>query len=381
MPDIFGRNPDDYAVVRARRAANEWDAYQRALATTMPQATNHHDFRALGSWGDNGQNAPEPFRRAEQSAQAIGFVLNNLMAIQTMVDEVMYLSYRLPEFCPLNMAIPDGADSYLVPVIDRAGRGRFITREGRDAPVAAISQRQVNHELGYAGIDALFTLEDIRRAAFAGVPLQTRTLEAAVQGALEHMEHTVLLGSDQYPGSTGLLNYVGSGDAVVNNRESTIRFSGATAATSIRDAINDDISWVISSTREIFSRNIRDGMTVYLPTSQFDLLSTRFVGDNEERSIMRSIRENNAWSERTGNEVRFISVVELDEIISTNGVGERDRMVVAVNDDRVFEAGISIPPRVLKIMDKGREICAQVEYKFSLIFMKRPTTIRYANKI
>ena len=37
---------------------------------------------------------PEEFKRATQDVQAIGFLTNNMLAIQTMIDEIMYTAYR-----------------------------------------------------------------------------------------------------------------------------------------------------------------------------------------------------------------------------------------------------------------------------------------------
>ena len=42
----------------------------------------------------------------------------------------------------------------------------------------------------------------------------------------------------------------------------------------------------------------------------------------------------------------------------------RDRMVTTLKHPQVAELGVSISPRVLRIMDKGRVVCAQVEVKF-----------------
>ena len=100
--------------------------------------------------------------------------------------------------------------------------------------------------------------------------------------------------------------------------------------------IVDDISWVVETSRETFSTNITDGMCVYLPTQQYNRLSSRFIGDNQERSIMRAVREDNPWTERTGNQVSFRSVSELNGAAATTG---RDRMITGVNDDRVLEMG------------------------------------------
>ena len=43
--------------------------------------------------------------------------------------------------------------------------------------------------------------------------------------------------------------------------------------------------------------------------------------------------------------------------------------------------GVSIMPRVMRVMNKGRHVCAPVEYKFSPLYMKRPTIVRYRDRI
>ena len=72
-------------------------------------------------------------------------------------------------------------------------------------------------------------------------------------------------------------------------------------------------------------------------------------------------------------------VLELDS--ARNPGSTTDRMIVALKHPRIAEIGISIPPRVIRIMDKGRVYCAQVEAKFSPLFVKRPNTIHYVDAI
>ena len=371
MPDIFGREAEDYAVVRAYQEAGLWEQRQQALAERLPHAHPVHDFRALAQ-------LPEIFARAEPNAQVLGYIVNSLQAVQTAIDEVMYLKYRLPDYMPMNTDMPEGADSYLVRILDRTGRGQFITNVGDDAPVAGVSQRTENQRLFYAGIDALWTIEDVRRSLMSGIALDIRTIEAAVEGSMDHMEAVGLKGSDALPNAPkGLVNFA-TGDGKVNlqTQAANMKFDDLTGQ-QIYELIVDDVSWVIEISREVFSTNITMGMTVYLPTGQYNRLSSRFIGDNQERSIMRAIKEDNPWTERTGNPVEFRSVPELEKA----GASSADRMIVACRDDRVFEMGVSIMPRVIEVMSKGRYVCAPVEYKFSPVFMKRPTVMRYRDAI
>ena len=142
----------------------------------------------------------------------------------------------------------------------------------------------------------------------------------------------------------------------------------------IRDLINGRLSNVIEISKEALGRNISTGMTVYLPGMQYDLLTTRYIGDNAERTLMKFIMEDNPWTHFTnGSPLMIERVLELAD--AGAAVGD-DRMVIGLKHERVGEMGVSIPPRVLRIMDKGRVVCAQIEAKFSPFWAKRPDTIQ-----
>ena len=377
MPDIWGRNePDAYSHIAQMRQDGTWDAHQQALSLQRENAPPHN-FDALGRGpGAHLQN------RAE-SAQAIGFITDNLLAIQAMVDEILYTAHRLPDYISLNSAIPEGATSYSVRVTDYTGKGAFITNDGSDAPNATASQRLVPQALHYGGIDANWTVESLRNSMYGGFPLDTESIQAATMGALNHMEEVGLIG-DTTIDATGLTNLPTAGVTAVNlQTQAANQTFDDLEASAIRNLINDDISWVIEVSDETLGGGwmgpgIDSDMCIYLPVDQYNKLFTRFIGDDENRSVARAIMEDNAWTHRTGNPIMFKSVQEL----AGAGVGAGvDRMLITSKSPRIFEMGVPIVPRVLRILDKGRSICAQVEYKFSPLFVKRPTVMRYRDAI
>ena len=371
MPDIFGRNPEDYTLVRDLQQANTWDRYQASNAERRPTAAPQHDFNALGA------GVPTQFHRASEDQQAVGYITNNMLAIQTMADEIMYTAYRLPEFIALNTAIPEGARSYGIRVRDRVGRAQRISAPGFEAPSATASETIVTQEMHWYGLDAEWSIDELRGAMMAGTPLDTESVSAAVTGTLETMEAVGLTGGGY--AEAGLVNQPTTGTNRVQTMDASATFAASTS-TDIRNLINGRISAVIERSRETLGRNISTGMTVYLPGEQYDLLTTRYIGDNAERTLMASIIADNPWTHFTGGSPLMIQrVLELDSALNPGSTD--DRMVVALKDSRIAEMGVSISPRVLRIMDKGRVICAQVEAKFSPLFVKRPRNIEYVSAI
>ena len=385
MPDIFGRTAQDYQIVRALQEAELWDRYQQDGAVRRPASTPTHDFNALQS------GVPSAFERATEDAQAVGYLTNNMLAIQTMVDEVLYAAYRLPDFVHINTDIPEGARSYGVRVRDRRGRAQRISGPGFEAPSATRSEALKTVNIHWYGLDAEWSIDELRGAMMSGVPLDTESVEAAVTGTLETMEAVALTGGD-YDEHPGLLNQPISGtDAVTRTvQDANATFADLTSV-QIRNLINGRISNIIEITKEALGRTVTMGMTVYLPGPQYDLLTTRYIGDNAERTLMRSIIEDNPWTHFTnGSPLMIERVLELSGRGTNLGQGgtvgagaavAADRMVVALKHTRVAEIGVSIAPRVLRIMDRGRVVCAQVEAKFSPLFPKRPNTIHYVDAI
>lgn len=379
MADIFGRTPEDYTIVRDLQAAGLWERHQAGHAARRPWITNpRHDFNAFGS------GVPKVLERASEDQQAAGFLTNNMLAIQTMIDEIMYTAYRLPEFLHINTNIPEGARSYGVRVTNRRGRASRISAPGFEAPSATVSEAIVPQELHWYGLDAEWSIDELRGAMMGGLPLDTQSIDAAVTGTLESMEEMGLTGGDY--SDTGLLNHpttdtaaTAAGTRKVNHNDQPASSTFAELnATQVRDLINKDVSNVIEGSKETLGRNVATGMTVYLPGPQYDLLTSKYVGDHAERTIMRTILEDNPWTHFTnGNPLMFARVLEL----KGRGSGSSDRMITALKHERVAEIGVSIQPRVLRILDKGRVMCAQVEGKFSPTFVKRPDTIWYRDKI
>ena len=367
MPDIFNRTEEDYSYRAALREIGAHERYEQANHARVPHAIPRHDFNALGA------GVPEQYQRASQDQQALGFLTNNLLAIQAMVDEILYTDYRLPSFLSINTNIPEGAGSYGIRVTDRRGKAQRVSGPGWEAPSASASQALVTKELHLYGLDGEWSIDELRGAMMAGIPLDTETVNAAVTGSLEKMEEVGLLGEE---GDPGLLTLTASDGVVIGTQPEGQTFESMTAV-QIRNLINGEMSRIIDDSKETFGRNIRDGMTIYLPGAQYDLLTTKYIGDDAEKTVMRCIREDNPWTHFSGSPIAFERVLELDG----RGGSGADRMVVSLKNSRVIEMGVSITPRVLGIMNKGRVYCAQVESKFATPFVKRGNLIRYTDGI
>ena len=366
MADIFGRNPEDYQLVRDLRESGTWDAYQRHAAAIRPQATSGiHNFDALGI----------SRHAAVSDAQAVGYLTDNLLALQTFVDNVLYTKFRLPEMIQVNDTVPEGAKTYGYRVINRTGKAERISSQGDDAPTALVSETIVTHPLYYYGIDAIWTIDELRGALLAGTPIDTESLDAAISGTLDTMEELAFTGDEEYK---GLFNFPTSGDNKVTRNDASKTFATSTAA-EIRSSINNELSALIEDTNE----TIREfnNATIYLPGAKYDSLSDVYIGDNADKTLMSSILTDNPFTHFTGQPIAFRRALELKEILDAAVNGSTDRMVVTMRHNRIVEMPVSISPRVITILDKGRKQCAQVEAKFGPCWARRASLVRYTDGI
>ena len=365
--NIFGKEPGDYALQRALDEDGELNAYHRAHNARTGVHTSETEV-----WNALGAGVPAQYERAGQDAQAYGYLTNNLLAIQAEIDEVLYTSYRLPEWVAINTSINEGAEAYAIRVTDRDGRAdRIDDTTGTAAPSAVTAQTLVQQPLHWYGLDAQWSLNELRAAMLGGHPLESSTIRATIDGHLETLDAVALDGGG-YQGATGLLNHPIASPTPAEDRavSSNASKTFATATTEeIRTMINNEISKLISESKEVVGRILTEGMTVYLPIAQYSLMSDKYVM-NTDKSLMKSMMDDNPWTTFTGKPLNFVQVAELD-----------DKMIVSLKSSRVCEMGVSIMPRVVKVMDAGRWFKVQTESKFSELFVKRPNLIRYTTGI
>lgn len=370
MRNIFGKTFHDYRHLADQ--AKDPAAERRLIETVGMITGKKHDFRGL----DALQRLDiRRMHDTELVTQAVGFVTNNLQAIQAEIEEILYLDMRYDEWLPVKTNIPEGAQTYSYRVVDRHGRGKFINREGNDAGSATVTVGNVPYAIGYAGIQAEWTLEDLRAAIFGGIGLDTETIKAAMDGCMDHIEQVAIDG-DPVTGAGYGFKGITNLDGVTTTSAS--KLISAMTGDELVAFVQLQVSALIEATNTIFPRRIGRVMALYLPTAQYNIVSTLPYGDNRDKTAWDFVSVRNAWTERTGAPLELREVIELDGA----GAGATDRMIVGFpEEDRVWEMAMPISPRVITTNNMGFRICAPIEYKISGVNLKRPAGVRYVDGI
>ena len=359
MANIFGKEIADYAHLAKLDSVGKLDAHMRG----MSQRGSKLDFNAL-------QVRPVMMDANEITSQALGFITNNMQAVQAEIDHIEYTQFRLNELFTLKTGIPEGASSYSYKVMDKTGKGKFITQRGTDAGSASVSMENVPYLIEYAGIEASWSVDELRQGNFAGVALDTETINAATTGAMDHIEEVGLIGSPAQ-GFKGLVNNT---DVAAGTTPTTIAIKTADELTQFLQAA---ISQIVRTSKEVVGRNFKTGMTIYLPTLQFGDVTERKLSTDADKTVWEYVETNNLFTRMTGNKVQLRSVIELEDV----GVGTTDRMIVGVNDARVLEMATPIMPRALTSQLNGFMVNVPIEYKISGLNFKRPSLFTYTDGV
>lgn len=369
--DIFGKNPRDYQFMQGLEKSGKValrDSYLKKRATDFSAKTLPHNFNALGA---GVKSLPATLQDADNVAQAVQYATNNQQAVMSQVEEILYVDFRVPEMMPVVSNIPEGAASYSYRVTDKVGRGKFIDVKGSNAPSAGASMRNVAYELHYGGIIPSWTFEDLRKAMFGGMPLDTYTVDAGTQGALDHIESVALVG-DSDRGLTGLIN--NSDIPVTNTLTKTIAASTPDEKVQI---LQNAITALVVQTEEVVGRVIKSELCVWLPISQFANVSQTRLPDTG-MNVWNYVKENNTWKDYTSKEVRLKALKELK---GASAAGNTDRMIVGVKDAKVMEFPIAISPRVLHTVYGDYEVRMPMEYKIGGLNTKIPMALSYTDNV
>jgi len=362
MPNIFGKEQHQYGHLRKIADKKMLDAHNAALKVRG----RVHDFQALNN----------PLRASlndtEAAAQALSFVTNNYQAIMAEVEEILYTDFRLPGMLPLKTSgIPDGAQSYAYKVVNKYGQGKFIDNDGKTANSATVSMGLVPYTLEYGGIIPEWSIEDVRNAAFAGIALDTTTIQAGTEGCMDHIEQVAFIG-DTARSFEGLTNH-----SEIPSQNSAKTFANMSALEMVQ-FVQTGVTGIITGTEEVFGRVIKTGMTLYLPVAQADLLMNTNYADDATKTVWDYVSVNNSWTKGyTGQPLKLEIVKEF----AGAGAGSTDRCLFGCNNDRVMEMAIPIMPRVINTIEQAYGVVAPMEYKVSGLNVKRGTSMDYWDAI
>lgn len=275
--------------------------------------------------------------------QALGFIVPQQLRIETQVYQVKYPSF---DYARLMFVNTDG-DMWDIGSVfysgDIAGKAEFLAGKAFDMPYADISRTQFLQQNQLAGIGYEWSLQELQRAAKLGRDLGSDKASAARRVAEMFLYNIAIRGSTE-KGWTGLINdpNVPTANVAADGTGSSRLWSTKTADQINRD-INLAIEGVYNNTGETEMAN-----RLLLPTTRLQYIARTRIGDTSD-TILKFVRENNAYTAQTGQPLEIIGSRELE----TAGASSTARMVAYNNSRDVVQFHLPGPHEFLPAFQKS----------------------------
>jgi len=273
-------------------------------------------------------------------ANLVGFFQQQLEQTLANTYDIKYPQLKATVLIPVDTSIDTGADSFAFDTYDSVGMMKIISDYSQELPRVGVKGQKTVRSIKSLGGSFGYSIQEIRAAQFAGIPLNQREANA-VRRANEQAVNRIAWHGDTECGLYGFLNYpnVPSSDVPNDGTGSATAWSTKTEAQILRDMALA-ITEVITTTKAVHTVN-----TLVMPVEQYDFISRTPVGVYTADSILKVFMGNNPGVNVTwANELKGAGTAGVDVMIAY----ERNIDNLALHIPQPFE---TFPPQA-----KGLEI-------------------------
>lgn len=252
------------------------------------------------------------------------FLANELEAKRNLPYEQKYAKLSALELMPLNTTISEGAKTYTYKFFNGVTMAKIITNYADDLPsVEEFAEEETAYIKGY-GNQYEYSTEDLRNAAFAGIPLESRKVILAKRGHDEAINRCAWNG-DANGKIKGFLNATNMPSVTLKNdgSGSSTKFVDKTPAQILRD-----LNAVANNPQKI-SKDTARATELWMPLDQYAYITT--TPWNEANGSNVTIAEM-----FTKNHPTCKKLVAVNELAGA-GTGGKDLMIALENDQMNYE--------------------------------------------
>ena len=301
----------------------------------------------------------------------VAFYLSQLAAVESRVYETKYPSIDFFDLVPRTSNAPEWADTIAYRSYDGVTMGKFITGSADDLPRVAMSATIHQVPIGYAGNEAEWSLDELRKTRHLNMPIDVTLLNFARRGALEHMQRVAYFG-DEDRGMSGLFN--NENVAVENGTVDWL--APSTSPMDIVAEVNRILTSVWTQSKGVHHAN-----TLVLPASLYAFIANTPVSQQfPDKTIYNLIQEKNLYTQRTGRPLMIAGRFQLEkEELEKNGVEVTGagRILAYEYDQENLFMEIPMPWRTAAPQPRGLKIVVPAEYKMSGVEWRYPLSARY----
>lgn len=286
--------------------------------------------------------------------------------MRTRVYETQYPELKARRYIPISTDTDTGAETISWEETDEVGEAKIIENYADDLPTADVSGVKLTRPVVGVGVSYHYSIQDIRRAAFAGKPLSARKASAARRAFERRVDTIAASGAPDRGIATGFLNATGVAVQALAAAGTWATKIAASNPSGVLDDLNLLVRAVYVDSKELWRPN-----TVLLPALQFmQVAQTRMAADTGETILEAFLRAN-----------PFVTNVDSWDLLDGAGVGPSDRAVAFASDPEVLSLEIPQEFEVFAPQPKGLAFQVACHGRVGGTIVTRPLGMKYMDGI
>lgn len=287
-------------------------------------------------------------RRRRDASESLFFV-QQLAHIRTGLLEVLYPNLRAKEFIPLEPGIDPGAEYFEYHMTDTVGRAQLIKSYSDDVPRADVKGGADIQVIRGAALMYGYTMQELRAAMKAGMPLDVRKAMAARRGMAILVDEVLFFGHADTTANmqsatgkdAGMLNSGLQGFANFTGKYAVLAFTtptGGQGSQLWRKKSPDEMVLDLHS----FANNIMSNSSgIHVPdsmlmgTKAYNKVATTRMGDGSNQTVLSFFLATNPYIKNVDWSYR------LDPAVSGNWSGTTGRVIAYEKNP---ERGVGLLP-------------------------------------
>lgn len=302
----------------------------------------------------------------------VAFYISQLAGLETTLYETPYADITYLEDVTPVSGIAEYATHWNYRSYDGVTLGKFIGANAKDLPRVAQSAQLHQVELGYAGLECHYTLDELRTTSAMNMPIDSMQSELAYRGSEEHSQRVAYFG-DTDRKMQGLFSHNN-----VTKTSATVDYKTATGQ-QLFDMMNDPIFTVMK-----LSKNYHNPNAMRLFPDLWKKANSTLMTGYTDRTVMEHFKINNSYTLMTGNQIDIKVRFQLEAAaLAEGGVsnGNKDRFMVYDKNERNLGMAKPIPFRMLAPQLEGLGITVPCEYKTSGTEFRYPLSAMFVDMV
>lgn len=298
-------------------------------------------------------------------ASESAFLSKQLEQVRAKSYDVKYANLIGRQLVPVDNSVSPGAEVVTYYQYDMVGMAKIIADYADDLPRADVKAKEFSSRVRGIGSAYGYSMQEVRAAQLAGLPLEQRKANAARRAIEQTIEKIAQTGDATY-GLLGLLNQPNASVYTIPNGISG--FSDWARKTP--DEIAADIHGAINS---IYANTlgVEQADTCVLPLEQYTLITTKRMGDGSDTTIAEYVLKSSPYLK---------SIVPWYALNSA-GAASTDRMLVYRRDPDALQLIIPQEFEQFPPQQEGLEVITPCHARCGGVVVYYPLSMAYADGI